>query len=61
MSGTQTEPAMAESERPGEPERPERPTTAASETEMAEWRARDFGWALATAMGEEEAVVVSRD
>lgn len=34
---------MAESERP---ERPERPGPTASEAEMAEWRARDFGWAL---------------
>jgi hypothetical protein len=49
---------MAEHERP---DRPERPGPAASEAELAEWRARDFGWALATAMGEEEAVVVSSD
>jgi hypothetical protein len=29
-------------------ERPERPGPTASEDELAEWRARDFGWALAT-------------
>jgi hypothetical protein len=45
----------------GDPERPERPPATASEEEMAEWEAKDFGWALATGMGEEEAVVVSSD
>lgn len=39
---------MAGSERPETPERPERPEATASEAEMAEWRARDFGWALWT-------------
>jgi hypothetical protein len=35
-------------------ERPERPPPDASPEEVARWRERDFGWALATAMGEEE-------
>jgi hypothetical protein len=36
---------MTGSERP---ERPERPGPGASEAELAEWRAKDFGWALLT-------------
>ena len=34
--------------------RPERPPPDASPEEVARWQERDFGWALATAMGEEE-------
>jgi hypothetical protein len=36
-----------------EASRPERPPADADPEEVAEWRAEDFGWALATAMGEE--------
>jgi hypothetical protein len=42
-------------------ERPERPPPDASPEEVARWRERDFGWALATAMGEEKIEEIEAD
>ena len=35
-------------------DRPARPPATASEAEIAEWRAKDFGWALATGPDEDD-------